>query len=264
MRTAVRVVRCSAANAFADLRVIYTWKTWTFGWLGRMLAQVTFFTFLGHLLGDPGATRFLVLGNSLMACVIECLLVIPSSAWERAAGTLGLLAAAPSGVGWVFFGRSLQWPVSGTATSLVSLFALGPLFGVTWSPAQVLPVVAVVVVTAFTTYCLGLVLAAVVLWFGQVRNITSNVAYLTMMVICGVQVPVGYWPGWVGAIAETVPLTHSLRALRGVADGAPFLDVTVHAVLALVAGACWLGASLLAFRVAMYRGRRAGTIDFAS
>ena len=36
----LRIIGYSAANAYADLRAIYTWKTWTVCWLGRMLAQV--------------------------------------------------------------------------------------------------------------------------------------------------------------------------------------------------------------------------------
>ncbi|MGW0522978.1 hypothetical protein [Crossiella sp. NPDC003009] len=47
----------------ADLRATYTWTSWTVGWLGRMLAQVTFFASVGLLLGSPEQTRFLVIGN---------------------------------------------------------------------------------------------------------------------------------------------------------------------------------------------------------
>lgn len=48
-----RVVRAAAANALADFRATYTWYSWTFGWLGRMLCQVTFFALIGSFLDSP-------------------------------------------------------------------------------------------------------------------------------------------------------------------------------------------------------------------
>ncbi|MFE3763348.1 ABC transporter permease [Streptomyces sp. NPDC059104] len=260
----LRVIRHSAANAFADMRVIYTWKSWTFGWLGRMLAQVTYFVMLGHVVGGSGQTTYLVVGNSLMTCAIESLSVVASSAWERQAGTLSLITASPARPVWVFVGRSLQWPISGTGTSLVALFALGPAFGVHWRAEQIVPVVVIVCVTAVTTYFLGLFLAAVILNAGGLRNVVSNVAYLVMMAICGVQVPVGYWPRWVGFVADGVPLTHLLAALRALADGSGPAHVAVLVAKGLLVGVCWLVAAHLAFTSLVSRGRRAGTIDFAS
>ncbi|MEU4212958.1 ABC transporter permease [Streptomyces sp. NPDC026206] len=259
----MHIIRHSAANAFADMRAVYTWKTWTFGWLGRMLAQVTFFVLLGRLVAGPDHARYLVVGNALMTCVIESLTVVASSTWERAAGTLALLAAAPAKATWVFFGRSIQWPVSGAGTSLVALFVLGPAFGLSWSPGQI-PVAAVLVVlTAVSTYFFGLFLAALVLNAGGVRNVVSNAGYLLMMAVCGVQVPVDYWPSWVGWIAEAVPLTHLLSALRSLTDGAGLATVSGEAAVGLFVGLAWLGAAHLAFESLLRRGREAGTIDFA-
>jgi ABC-2 type transport system permease protein len=257
-----QVVRHSAANAFADMRAIYTWKTWTFGWLGRMLAQVTFFALLGRATGGPGQVAYLVVGNSLMTCVIESLTVIASSTWERAAGTLALLAAAPVRPVWVFCGRSLQWPLSGAGTSLVALFGLAPFFGVVWRLEQVPVVAALVVLTSVTTYLVGLGLSAFVLNASGVRNVVTNAGYLLMMAICGVQVPVGYWPAWVGWIAQAIPLTHCLAALRSIVDGAPLAVVGAHAAAGLFVGALWLGVACLAFDALLRRGRKMGTIDF--
>ncbi|MFE5867717.1 ABC transporter permease [Streptomyces roseifaciens] len=260
----VQIVKHSALNAFADLRAIYTWKTWTFGWLGRMLAQVTFFVMLGHLVGGPRQASYLAVGNALMTCAIESLVVIASSSWERRAGTLPLLAAAPAKPVWVFVGRSIHWPVSGAGTSLVALFALGPAFGLRWSAGQVPVAVCLVLLTALTTYFVGLFLAALVLNADGMRNVVSNGAYLIMMAVCGVQVPVDYWPAWVGRLAECVPLTHLLRALRSLLDGSSLATVGTQAAGGLLVGLLWLGAAHLAFASLLKRSRRAGTLDFTS
>jgi ABC-2 type transport system permease protein len=259
----LRIVACSSANALADARVVYTWWTWTFGWLGRMLAQVVFFTFLGSVVVGPQRAAYLVVGNALMISVIETLSVVASSTWERLSGTLTLLAAAPSRTVWVFFGRSIQWPVSGTATSLVAMFVLGPAFGVRWEPAQALWAALLVVLTTVTTYCFGLFLAALVLGPSGLRNVVSSAAYLLMMVVCGVEVPVSREPAVVRVIGDAVPLTHSLAAIRLVLSGAGPAEAVVPACWALAAGACWLAGARFAFISFMNRGRRAGSFDFS-
>lgn len=260
----VQVIRCSAANAFADLKAVYTWRSWTFGWLGRMLAQVAFFTLLGKALDQPGATQFLVVGNAVMTCVIESMLVVVSTSWERATGTLPLLVAAPAELGWVFVGRSLQWPVSGCATTLVSLFAIGPLFGLRWTVARILVTIPLVILTAFSTYAFGLFLGALVLKVGSVRNIVSNVAYMSMMAFCGAEVPVDYWPPVVRVLAALVPVTHGLAALRTVVRGGGYAAVVEQAVAAAGCGLAWLAVAIVTFRLIAERGRRSGTIEFAS
>ncbi|MFF7122662.1 MULTISPECIES: hypothetical protein [unclassified Streptomyces] len=259
-----RVVRAAAANAFADFRATYTWYSWTFGWLGRMLCQVTFFALLGSYLHSPGQTRYLVLGNSVMTCVIEAMTVVVSTSWERGHGTLALLAAAPSEMGWVFLGRSLQWPVSGCATSLVALVLLDPLFGVRFAAAQLPVLVALVLLTAFSTYCFGLFLGAFVLAAPAVRNIVFNTAFLVTMAISGVQVPTGFWPFGVRLLAGALPATHGVAAVRALADGAGAAAVARPAAWAALAGALWLAAALTAFRVSAQLVRRHDGYEFAA
>ncbi|MFJ9742828.1 ABC transporter permease [Streptomyces sp. NPDC101166] len=254
------IVLHSAHNALADLRAVYTWKTWTFGWLGRMLAQVTFFALVGTMLDRPGALTYLVLGNALMTCVVESMMVVASSSWERFLGTLPLLSASPARLVWVFFGRSLQWPFSGAGTSLVALFALGPAFGVDWRAGQVPGVVLLVLLTALGTYCFGLFLAGLVINLPGLRNIVSNSAYLLMMAVCGVQVPTSFWPGWVGVLAWPLPLTHTLSAVRELAGAGRTAAVLAEAGLALLVSVSWFVAAYLAFRRQETRGRRTGAL----
>ncbi|WP_051735427.1 ABC transporter permease [Streptomyces sp. NRRL B-3229] len=258
---AARVVRHSAANAFADMRAVYTWKVWVFGWLGRMLAQVTFFTLLARTAGSEEHTAYIAVGNSVMTCAVECMSVVASTTWERLSGTLVLLCAVPARPVWVFFGRSLQWPISGSGTSLIALLFLAPLFGVSWHPGQVPALMVLVPLTALTTYCFGLFLAAFVLNASGLRNIVSNVAYLLMMILCGVNIPVSQWPVPVQAVADILPLTHSLHAIRLVSDGAGASQVLGAAGLALLCGAGWLLGAYVAFNRFMTRARSLGSAD---
>ncbi|MFF3919269.1 ABC transporter permease [Streptomyces sp. NPDC001852] len=262
--SAFHLVRYGFLNAVADFKATYTWRSWSFGWLGRMLAQVLFFTGLGRVLDQPGAVRYLALGNALMTCVVDTMAVVATTSGERRAGTLSLLVASPADPMWVFAGRSLHWPVSGFATASVALFGLGPFFGVTWTTGQVPPVLLLIALTALGTYCVGLFLAVLVLNVPRLRNVVSNCAYLAMMAFCGVQVPVDFWPRGVGAVVQAVPLTHTLRALRAVSDNRPAAEVFGPVAPAVLAAGCWLVAAGVTFRwLVAVPARRAGTLDLS-
>lgn len=257
------VLRHSAANAWADLRVIYTPVSWTFGWLGRIVMQVVFFALVGLLLDSPEQTRFLFVGNAVMVTAHEVMMCVASSTWERMAGTLPLLVVAPSRLWPVFVGRSLQWLPSGVATASVALFVVGPAFGLEWTVGSAAGAFGCLVLVAVTTYGFGLAVAAVVLAFVSLRNVVSNVVVTLMMLVCGVMVPVSFWPPWVGRIADAVPLTHGVAAVRAVHDGAGPAVVLGRCGAALAVGAVWyVVAALLLERLAA-RGRRTGSIDFA-
>jgi ABC-2 type transport system permease protein len=256
------VLRYSAISAFADFSTIYTWRTWTVGWLSRVLCQVAFFALIGRLLGSPEQGRYLLVGNAVMIAALESLFVVASTTWERRAGTLPLLIAAPTAPVLVFAGRSVQWLASGTATALVSLCSLGLLFGVPLRPAAVLATVPLVVLVSVSTYCFALLPAALVLHAMDLRNVVSNLTMLTMMTICGVQVPVTFWPGWVQGLAAALPLTHGLTAVRAALAGAGASSVLPQAGIEAALAAGWLALAVLAFRRLAERGRRDGSIEF--
>lgn len=257
-----RVLRYSALNAYADFRSTYTWRTWVGGWLVRVLCQVAFFTLIGRLLGSAEYTRYLLVGNAVMVAAAEALLVVPSTTWERLAGTVPLLVAAPASPVVVFFGRSVQWLPSGTASATISLFALAPLFGVRLPMPTSLLVVPLIGLVALATYCLGLVLGGLVLRAGGMRNLVSNLTMFVLMVITGVQVPVAFWPEPVQWAAGLLPVTHGLAAVRGVLTGLPSAKVVGLAALELAIAIGWLLVAVCAFHRFAESGRRSGSIEF--
>ncbi len=129
-RAVLTTLRYATAAGWAEFATVYTWRTWTAGWLSRVLCQVAFFALIGRLLGSPEHTRFLLVGNAVLIVAVEACFVCASTTWERRAGTLPLLVAAPVSPLLVFAGRSTFWLVSGTASASISLFVLAPVFGV--------------------------------------------------------------------------------------------------------------------------------------
>lgn len=254
-----RIVRQAAKAAVAEYRHTHTWRTWVFGWLGRMLSQVTFFALVGRLLGSEASVRYLVVGNAVMVCVVETMMVVSAGVRERYDGTLAALAATPAAWGTLLFGRGLYAPVGGALTSSVSLLLLAPVFGVRTVWSQVPVLILLILLTAMSTYGIGLVLSALVIATPGARNILSNSCNLTMMAICGVQVPVGFWPEWVQWVAAALPLTHSLAAVRTLVAGGAATAVAASAAVALLTGLLWQVLAYLTVTAVRRRGRRKGT-----
>lgn len=257
-----RTVRQSAVISQADFRAIYTWRTWMFGWLVRLLCQVVFYTMIGLLVADPEYTRYVVLGAALTLCVAETMMAVASTCWDRHMGTMGLLTASPIEPGLHYFGRSLQWPASATATTSIAVLALPPFFGITWTWWQVPVLVGIVAQTCLSTYCMTLLVASLALVFAEARNVISAITTMSVTAICGAMVPVTFWPLPLQWAAQALPATHGLAAVRSVAEGDPASAVLTALGWMLLTAACWLTLAMMAFRRVFARSRAGtGTLD---
>lgn len=259
----LRVLRAAMANARADFGLVYTWRTWLGGWLLRVVTQVAFFALVGEVLLSRSAAQYLAVGNAVVISAIEAMMVVASTTWERRAGTLPLLVAAPGPLPMVLAGRSVQWLASGTVSGSVAFFAVGVLFGVSFPMPAALLVIPLIALVGLASYGLGLLLAGFVLAAMDLRNLVSNLAYLTLMAITGVQVPLSFWPGWLQGVAQVLPVTHGLAAVRALVTGGPTGDVLRSAVLEAAVGASWLCVALCFFRYFAEAGRHDGSIEFS-
>ncbi|MEU4565048.1 ABC transporter permease [Micromonospora sp. NPDC023956] len=262
LRDHVRVLRYAVLTALADLRAIYTWRSWTFIWLVRILCQVSLFALLGRLLGAPDKVSYLIVGNSVFMVANTALQVVNSTAWERLLGTLPLLVASPTGPFTVFTGRSVLWLLDGIGVGTVSLLLLPPLFGVPLPMPTALLAVPLVVLAGVSTYCFGLLLGALALRTVSLRALIASLGGLCLMVFTGVQVPTTFWPAPVSWLAEALPLTHGLAAVRELLAQGPTAGVARLAVTEAVIAAGWLLVAALAFRRYDRSGRREASVDF--
>lgn len=260
LRDNARIIRWSAASAFADLRAIYTWKTWVFAWLVRILAQVIFYALIGLLLGSQEQVNFLLVGNAVFVGASTALFVVPSTMWERGTGTLPLQVASPSHPFTVYAGRSLQWLVDGLGVSTASLVLVSLLFGVRHTWWGILAAIPIALITFLSVYWLGLAIAGFILGRPGLRNVIGNLAGLTLMILCGVQVPTSFWPEPLQWIAQFLPLTHGLEAIRNVLNGSG--PVWGPLGLEVCVGIGWFLIAALTFRRFVDHGRRTGTIEF--
>lgn len=256
------VLRSAAICGWSEYYSIFSWRTWLTGWYVRVLAQVSFFALIGKLLGSDAKTQYLLVGNSVLLATLVSLFAIPSTAWERWAGTLPLLVAAPTRAVVVFAGRSVAVLVDAVASSLGAFFAAAAIFGVPLPWPRVLLVAPLVCLVALTSYALALFLGGWVVRAPAFRNVASNMTHTTIMAIAGVNVPVSFYPRPVEWLATILPLTHGLRAIRGVLAGGSAGGILANAGVELAVGLAWLALALVTFERFAEHGRRDGSIEF--
>ncbi|MBW5248099.1 ABC transporter permease [Streptomyces sp. P01-B04] len=249
-------VRQGFIVARTDFAWFYTWKTWLGGWLVRVLCQVAFYSIIGVTVGDPDYVVHVVLGAALMICVAESLMTVASTTWDLNLGTFPLLAASPVVPGGYYFGRSMMWPLSATATTSIAIFTMSLFFDLHWTAADVPLVVVLVLLTSFATYCMALVIGAVALLAPGARNVMSAVVTMAITAFCGAVVPVDFWPSGVGWAAQAVPVTHGLNAIRHLESGADLGVVARSAGLVALVGVVWLTVAMIAFRGLFNHSRR--------
>jgi ABC-2 type transport system permease protein len=264
LREGAAVLRYAFLSGLQDYQAIFTWKTWLAGWFVRVVAQVSFFALIGRLLDSPERTEFLLVGNAVLLAALGTMFAVASTSWERWQGTLPLLVASPTGSVLVFLGRSTFWIPDAVLSALGTFFVCAALFDVPLPWPQALLVVPLVTLVAFSTYGLGIFLGGLVLRNPNLRNLVANVVWLTMAVICGVNVPLSYEPEPLRWLASILPLTHGLQAIRGVLDGEAAGAIVGHAAAEAAVGVAFLALAFLTFDRLAQHGRRDGTIEFGT
>jgi ABC-2 type transport system permease protein len=259
-RHAARVVRYTALVGIQDRLAVLTWQTWVFGYLLRMITQVLFFALIGLLLGSTEAMHYLFIGNVAAIGALTSLGAAPDTADERYQGTLPLQVAAPSSLLLVYSGRSLLHMTEALVISMSSLVALAPIidYPYTITMLYAVPFLATIVIA---TYGFAIFLTAIVIRWVHWGNTVFNLVFWTMAAITGVNVRVEFFPGWVQAIANALPLTHGLAAVRLVLADGFAADAFRLAGVELLVGLAWFAAALFGFKVFVEGARRDGSID---
>ena len=259
MRRTIGVMAQSLALGLAEFRNLYSLRSWTIGWLVRMLAQVAFFGSIGLLIHSRADIQYLIIGNAVVIVALEATIVVLFMAGERFSGTLQLLLTTPTRAITVFLGRGLNWIATGVVTSAITLVLLPPLFGVPVPPLRLLACLPVLVVIGITAYAYGSFLSGLTLRIPSLDWLVLNVGYLLIMTLAGVNVPVAYWPAGLRAVAQLLPVTHGLHAIRGILAGARPAAVLADVGLEVVVAAGWFTAAALSYLWFVEHARRRGS-----
>ncbi|MGW1060757.1 ABC transporter permease [Micromonospora rubida] len=250
--------------SIAEMRTVHTWRTWLFGWVARLLTQVTFFALIGKFVANDATMQFVLVGNIVALCCLESMIVVLTMAGERRLGTLPLLAIAPTSHVPVYLGRGLHWLASGIASSVIGWLVLPPLLGVPLPWPEALPAVAIILLVAVSCYCYGCFLAGLAVRYRSLQVIVLNLGYLPIMAFCGVNVPISFWPGWLQPVLHLFPLTNGLQAIRAVLAGGAWSEVWPRLALEALVGIGWFALATVSINRVVTKGRADGSLEFGS
>ena len=260
----LRVVWYSIVNGANDYWSIFTLKSWVFGWLIRVVSQVTFFALIGKQLRSDVQTDFILVGNAVMVAGMGATFALHQPTNERGNGTLPLLLASPSRPVIVMLARGLYVVADAIWSSLLGLAIVGPAFGLHFPWPRTLLVIPLTVLVGVAAYCFSTFLAGVIIAHRNINNLVVNTTIVLLMALCGVNVPVSFFPTWLEWIARCLPITDGLEAIRGVLAGEAWSSIAAHVGGELLAASGWLALALLTFGRFIRAGQRDGSLEFAS
>jgi len=258
-----RVFRQGLRVGWTDFWLFWTWKSWIASWLLRTVCNAMVWVLLGRLLGDPQTVNYLLIGNAVIAGPSAACWTIASSCWDRWDGTYPLQVIAPSGLSASNAGRSFVWPLNGIVTSWVVFAILGFGFDLAFPPRALLLVPGLVVLICLSAYGYSLFVGGFVALAPRLRIMINFGTTNVLMALTGVSVPISFWPGWLGALAQVLPVTHGLHGVRLAFANGSLREIAACASQEILVGVIWTTSSLLAVDRLAAIGRRDGSIDFA-
>ena len=259
-----RVAWYAIVSGANDYWAIFTLKSWIFGWCVRMISQVSFFALIGKLLRSDLQTEFLLVGNAVVIAAAGATFAMFMTTSERGNGTLSLLLASPSRPVVVFAARGVYVMTDGVFSALLGLFILGPAFGLHFPFPRVLLVIPLTLLVGTSAYCFSTFLAGVILRYREITGLVVNATIVTLMALCGVNVPVSFYPTWLEWISRCLPITNGLEAIRDVINGSPWSTIAAHTGAELLVASVWLSLALATFGRFMRAGQRDGSLEYAS
>jgi len=224
-----------------------------------------FFSMMATAIGGPITSDFVVIGNAVQSIgmiTIYSVAGIPGT--QKHIGTMNSLAMTPSGLFSIFFGMSIFGIIAGFMSVAISLTAAAFIFGVNMASINIAAVVVVILLTAFSVGGISMAISSIGIYMRTSAIIANIMAYIGL-VLCGVNFPISYLPGWVQTIAHCHPLTYAVEATRQAVDGASIMELattwTDPIPMMIILGIIFLALSLLTFRFFEKLSRKSSKMD---
>jgi ABC-2 type transport system permease protein len=259
----LRIIGGGLTVGISDFRTFWrNWRVWLMAHIMRVTTSAAMWILLGRLLDSEELVAFLLIGQIAIVGPQFAGWAVQAFTWDRMfIGTYPLLIAAPSSLVPIMLGRTLVWLLNGIATAFVTLLVLVPVFALPVTPAQLALWLTALILICASSYGLAFCLGSLINWIPRSRNVLQNISVIIMTAICGVVVPVAFWPPWVQALAAVLPVTHGLSAIRLMLAGGRPADVAVGFLLEAAVGAGWLAVGVLTLDRTVHAARRTGAIE---
>jgi ABC-2 type transport system permease protein len=230
--------------------------------LPRFILQPLFFVILAYVAGGAELGRFALVGNAMGNAAITSLVMLGTSIEiEKWAGTFPLLIAVPANWLPLMIGRALAGYLESLLGVFVTFAVLTPFMAGAGLPVErLLLATPLMLLTTATLAGMGWLLGSLTLPT-RVGLLASNMVAYFMFVVCGLNFPLEAMPAALQVVGRALPLTHGLLAIRGVIDGASYLEVAPLVGLELGIGLVYSVMAWLVFHKRLMDTRRTGNIE---
>jgi ABC-2 type transport system permease protein len=229
-----------------------------FYFIGRMVSPSTLEQFGGS---QVSYIEFVSIGIALTSVLSVGLLTVPAAVrTEQLYGTLEALVVSPTAPTTLQFGLAAYDMLYVPLRMTVFLVLVSVLFGAhsTWTGLG--PAALILLAFAPLVWALGITSAAGVLTFRK-GGLVVGFASIAFAVLSTTYFPIGVLPSWLQPLASANPVTIALNGIRSALLGtAGYRDVLPQFLALLPIAIAFVLASIWAFRAALRRERRRGTL----
>ncbi len=261
---------CAAAFIRKDMVIALSYKLQFMFQFSQVFFGVAIIYFVGKLVGGSGGSSilneygsdyfsFALVGLAVTSYLRAGLVTITNDIRQvMNQGTLEAVFAAPVGYMRVLL-CSAVWPFVFETVRVGAYFVIGMLvFGMRLGNANWGGALVVTVLTIPIFVLLGVMSCSILVVVKRGDPVNWFFSSLSSL-LAGTVFPVGVLPGWLGAAAFCLPLTHSLEAMRRcLLTGSSLIDIRGHLAALVVFISVLVPLTILVNRVCMASAKKRG------
>jgi ABC-2 type transport system permease protein len=262
-------LRVFASSAVFSFRAQFGWLNppmWLAMKIVMPFSQMAFFVYVAQYLVSnnlmtPDRIPFIAIGNAIQSLswntVFSVVNITGQDKWD---GTLPLVLATPAQRLPLFVGRAMIHVFDGLLSVTFALTFAAMVFGVSFAKTDLLALVVVLLLTAFTMGGFGLLIGGLAFYFRD-PMVFANIFTFILLIFCGVNFPVEALPQGIQFISYLIPLTFGLQAGRQVIAGSTLVAVSLPVAQMLIVGFLAFFLGFLFFRTFENSARRTGRLE---
>ena len=224
------------------------------------IEQILFFAFIGSQYGNLDLDYYVV-GNAIQVVAVSGIFGVSMGvSGERWSGTLGYVFGSPSSKIYLFMVRSIVYLLDGLLGVLIGIVFGIIAFDLNLANTNIPVFIFSIIVVTFSTSAFGLLVGSVSL-ISINSTFFNNSAYLLLLLLCGVNVPVSRFPLVVQGISYSLPLTRGLEAARMAIDSVDWSLIYPMLIRESLIGFLYLLIGSLLFKFLEKKARQGARFD---
>jgi ABC-2 type transport system permease protein len=237
------------------------WQGYTSGVLLQPFASVLMYAILGRFTSNPDIVRGYALGIAVTGMAFIVIGGITQSyTRERGYGATQFLFLSTANCLENFLSRGVLHFPNALISFIFGMLAAVLIVKLNFSLVNWTGFVLAVLVLAFSLTAFGQLLGVLSVatrdWIG-----VQGVANGLLLILSGVIIPTGSFPGFIQEFARLLPITNGLTALKDVFSGASLSAVYSALLREVVTGLVYLVIAYIGFRIFEFRVKQTGTLE---